>query len=607
MPAPLNPPNLPVELYVQILCDLPAGEQTNLKTVVSFLSTSTTLRAAALENSVWARLYQSYYPHHDEVKEKERRDRLQGNARLMFIERYKADRKALLLLDHVRVDPWGRHPLGPQLVQQMSYDICDALERETRLPIPKVFRDPLADDMQEEAAPEALPRRFWASAMRGATARYYAIKKWQDVCARPEDHTFEDVLLGFSAFMPDAVLPQEALQQIDELAALCRQRLSAKGVQVDPENPDFNLRAVVLAIRDFLREEGFALATRGSFQNPLHQFPHYFLGPGRSSTLPISISWTFVAICRRLGLQAAPTNTPGRVLSHITSPHPRHGDMLLDVCTQAPPTVFSSKDVEIMLAEAGMLPDMGPDAVRPARLPAMLRRAAYNLYNAVHALAEVYGSLYWSAYAAQLAMYTVNLQGQRVAGTSLETALPRYYPLDADVLLDVLAVGSLPSSQVEKMDMFALGGVQGELEGGPHHRSPSVQTPFIGQVVADEPSPTHPGCVFLWKSMAGKAQPGLGPDSSQRTYFILSGPRDMWEWRQSGGSLWSAVPLTAKNARELRERSVCFDRYFEDAIIPREDGTGARFIPSRELQAAYPDDLEYGARWTASELEKAGA
>lgn len=130
--------------------------------------------------------------------------------------------------------------------------------------------------------------------------------------------------------------------------------------------------------------------------------------------------------------------------------------------------------------------------------------------------------------------------------------------------------------------------------------------------------------------MAGKAQPGLGPDSSQRTYFILSGPRDMWEWRQSGayflsratlqcrvdayisdilpgGSLWSAVPLTAKNARELRERSVCFDRYFEDAIIPREDGTGARFIPSRELQAAYPDDLEYGARWTASELEKAGA
>lgn len=65
-------------------------------------------------------------------------------------------------------------------------------------------------------------------------------------------------------------------------------------------------------------------------------------------------------------------------------------------------------------------------------------------------------------------------------------------------------------------------------------------------------------------------------------------------------------PLTAEDARRLRRETVNFDQYFEDAVIPREDGLGGRLVPSLEMQTAYPDDLEYGARWTAQVLEEAG-
>lgn len=194
-------PSLPVELYVQILRELPVKDQSTLTTIASFLSTSTLLRAAALEALIWEGLYQARYPNCDDANEKDRRDRLHGNIRLMFIERRKTDREALRLLDLIRTDPENNQGLASRIVQEMSFDVWDVLELEMQLAIPKVFRNSDIDDMEEDAAPHALPRRFWAKALRGAIARYYAVKKWIDVRVHPEDQSFDDVLLGFSAFM----------------------------------------------------------------------------------------------------------------------------------------------------------------------------------------------------------------------------------------------------------------------------------------------------------------------------------------------------------------------------------------------------------------------
>lgn len=194
-------PTLPVELYVQILRELPVKDQSTLTTIASFLSTSSLLRAAALEASVWEGLYQARYSNCDDDNETDRQARLHGNIRLMFIERRKTDREALRLLDLIRVDPENNQGLASQIVGEMSFDVWDVLGLEMQLAIPKVFRDPDTDDMEEDAAPHALPRRFWAKALRGSIARYYAVKIWVDMCVHPDDHSFDDVLLGLSAFM----------------------------------------------------------------------------------------------------------------------------------------------------------------------------------------------------------------------------------------------------------------------------------------------------------------------------------------------------------------------------------------------------------------------
>ena len=72
------------------------------------------------------------------------------------------------------------------------------------LPIPRAFRDPDGgDDMDEEPASHALPRRYWAKATLGALARKEAVETWctllNSTLSRYADG-FEEMLKGLSAF-----------------------------------------------------------------------------------------------------------------------------------------------------------------------------------------------------------------------------------------------------------------------------------------------------------------------------------------------------------------------------------------------------------------------
>ena len=56
--------------------------------------------------------------------------------------------------------------------------------------------------------------------------------------------------------------------------------------------------------------------------------------------------------------------------------------------------------------------------------------------------------------------------------------------------------------------------------------------------------------------------------------------------------------LTRANACQFRERIYMFDRFFEDAYVPENDGPGGRLIAACELRDEYPDDLVAGAKWS---------
>ena len=197
---------MPVELYIQCLAQLPGREPSSLKTVVSLLSANSITRAAALDKPVWRNLYRSRYTHNVPEHEEKRLARYAGDWQMIFIERYKLDRAALELVDCIRTHPEERDILSRRLVLEFSWDVWDALELETQVPIPHVFRDLAEEDPpaavpHQEPAPHALPRRFWARASLGAMARYHAVKSWTRILKKDEGCTFEDVLTGLSAFM----------------------------------------------------------------------------------------------------------------------------------------------------------------------------------------------------------------------------------------------------------------------------------------------------------------------------------------------------------------------------------------------------------------------
>lgn len=194
--------HLPVELYVQCLEQLPGREPSSLQAVVSFLSANSVTRVAALDKPVWANLYRSRYTHNVAEREEERLTRHAGDWQMIFIERYKLDRAALDLVDCIRTRPEEREVASHRLALDFSWDVWDALELESQVPIPRTFRDPAGENTPYQGpAPHALPRRFWATASLGAIARHHAVKSWARILNKDQECTFEDVLTGLSAFM----------------------------------------------------------------------------------------------------------------------------------------------------------------------------------------------------------------------------------------------------------------------------------------------------------------------------------------------------------------------------------------------------------------------
>ncbi|KAL7285460.1 hypothetical protein ACG7TL_000557 [Trametes sanguinea] len=559
--------NLPVELYIQVLNELPDREPSTFSTVISFLSVNKNAHAAALDKSLWERLYRSRYTHCDESREAERRQRSNGDYHSMFIERYKTDRAALRLLTYIRtIHGHYREGLSiaSQIVQEMSFDVWDVVEPETQLPIPKVFRDPTSEDMEEEAAPHALPRRFWARSLLGAIGRNYALRKWHRLNLPDHGETFDDVLAGFSAFQDRS--PKEAIARLDALAAECRRSLTSQGIELDREKPAYDLLALAQAVGKFMRAEGFSVAkTRETFMDPLNQFPCHFLGLRRSSTLPISLVWVFSGICRRLGVQAEPTNTPGTVFCHITSPDPQHGDILFDICEIYQPVVFSTKDVQARLAEAGMSSSYARDAVFPADLAVMLRRAAHNILHVTrmsftaHVDTDIRSRTDYAAEAAMAAIIDTEPALFRPATRSRAQALPyvpQQCPLDrwpvlADTILDPDEAESVRGQHISRP--------------APRRRVEGMPPGFVGQAVHFDNGDI--GCVIEWQNRAAS--------SASKAHVVFNVLADT-----------GIIP--------------CYPE-----VIPREDGIGGRLVPSIEIQTAHPDDLEHAARWTEAQLKEA--
>ncbi|KAI0756812.1 hypothetical protein C8Q80DRAFT_57509 [Daedaleopsis nitida] len=610
----------PVELYITILLQLSGRDLCNYstKTVVSFLSANSVTRSAALDRSVWEHLYRSRYTHNEPEHETERHIRLKGDWQSMYIERFTLDRATLQTLDYIRIHPEDRRSVVvEEFTKSISLDVYDALELEADLPVARVFRDPAMDDMDEESVHEALPRRFWAKATLGALLRIQSINTWCSVNDQPHDHTIEELLTALSAFAD--VPASQIVNQFDELAARCRQKLVSEGLELDREARDYVMPRLIVSIRDFMHSVGFAIGEGTSFYHSYNQFPHFFLDTGRSHTLPMSMACIFCAICSRLNIQAAPTNTPHRILCYVTSSDPLKGDILFDPGDDSPPIVFSSREPSVMLLEAGLPSHLSADAVRPASMANLLVRVSNNIFATMHrAQTDQLGhGAARAEYAVTCALFTVN--------PGFVPTIPSDCPLDEWIVVTNVLAPLLPAAMrrpfLRTYEFRASNPELGAKNPSRYldYHSPrlrpkpgSAQTEvvlkvFIGGVVSH---PHHGlGCIVGWQDGERVASVDAVRPSIVCAIITESGvhacsedPACMGDPEEDEFALEPQL-LTPSKLIWLRKHIYQFERFFEDAYIPREDGLGGRLIPTAELRVQYPDDLEAGTQWSEEQLK----
>lgn len=210
-------PWLPIELYIHILSFLPAARDhadVSVRTLLACLSSNKQLRAAALHPMLWASHYRARYTECVESRECARVAASAGDWRVLYFQRRVLDRRALELVDAVRLQLNGRHDKANQFVREFSFDVWDALELEAQLPLPAYFRpepekgeagaEPvrMGEEVLEEV-PHAVPRRYWARAIMGVIARHHTLQLWVRLYSQEggdESITFEEALAGLSAF-----------------------------------------------------------------------------------------------------------------------------------------------------------------------------------------------------------------------------------------------------------------------------------------------------------------------------------------------------------------------------------------------------------------------
>lgn len=223
-------------------------------------------------------------------------------------------------------------------------------------------------------------------------------------------------------------------------------------VELDPQRPGYDLRSLCIRIRSILRQMGFGnaegkypssfITLEGSLINPLgadfynlmNQFPHALMHEGQRRTIPMSLVYIFVSICRRLGIRASPTNFPGKVLCHIAPVNPKEHEMLFDLCSDAPPFVFTSHNPVQMLADVGLPSDARVDLIRPCDVGTILHRAAANIIVSVRwnqrRMAATFSERYaWCSYAA-LCVFLLQSQDNQVFSHLIDSK-----PLDAFAVL----------------------------------------------------------------------------------------------------------------------------------------------------------------------------
>ncbi|KAI0361413.1 hypothetical protein OH77DRAFT_1516384 [Trametes cingulata] len=614
MASPCTRPELPLEIYTYIFSFFGPHRKSGLYTLLSLLSTSQYIRAAASASILWKPFYQARYTHAVPEKEEYRKAQYGEDYRLLYFARRELDYRALRLLDEIRTEIPGRNAKACILVKEFSFDVWDALRVETQLSLPAYFRRGSSKE-KHSPHPHALPRRYWARVAQGVIARYWAVKMWQRAASGDWSVSFEEMLAGFSAFFDWS--PMEISEKLDEVAEDCRDALEEAEVQLDHEKPDFNLRAVCTAIVRYMEEEGWLANDFDPDldEHLLNSFPHTLLTAAPQS-FPLSVlskTWLFVGICRRLKIDAYATRLlPNDTVCCVRSP--KSQEPLIVSFVNETPSYNPGSEVPFFkrMVEAGFPAEMVSSAFVPLPAFVFLVEAVHNVG---HDLRRYHDNEIgpWdnddeerellAAHAMQCAV-AVTHNFQDGSPMIFPERMAEILPLDGQpIFLDAL-FGHDTALKPQHTDFVAelkdilrrMEDVDARAVRRENYPDQTIRH-FAGQIVYNAPLDEY-GCVIDWQYAPDRSSSEDDEESRQDPirYRVLS--MDLVEFVREPTD-YETGGLTNQAARDLYHSWKHFGRYFEDistedSDMIEKDGKKlpTKLVLTAEMRALYPDDID---------------
>lgn len=116
------------------------------------------------------------------------------------------------------------------------------------------------------------------------------------------------------------------------------------------------------------------------YRQVLDHFPHSYLMTSKR-TLPISLVHIFVAISRRVGIEASPINFPGTVIVHVATRQPEGQSIIVNPWAMDPAKWIMDipLDIHAMTSDFSMHESSVLELLVPGNARTMLNRASHNI------------------------------------------------------------------------------------------------------------------------------------------------------------------------------------------------------------------------------------
>ncbi|TFK36986.1 hypothetical protein BDQ12DRAFT_736713 [Crucibulum laeve] len=590
---------IPLDILINIFSLIPAvrdSHEADIKTLVNAMKASRLLNEAACVSSVWEAHYRARYTHANKLDEETRME-MYANWRLMYLERRRLDGIALNLLDEIVMHRIGRYTKA-QVLSQMALDVWDVLELESHLPVPIPFQQDTNLIFNAEVAPHALTRRYWAKSMCEVILKAYAYEIFQE--ARDDRVSFDETMSALSCFF--GVPPAHISRQLDQLAIECRTDLDKHGTVLDPEDANYSLPDIAKGIYQFMRDRDFGPVddSDAQYRRMLNLFPHAYLTTHRK-TIPISLIHVFVALARRLGVDASPVNFPGTVLAHISLPAP--GNTSIYINAFAPDVAGCIVNFE---AGSPHLYSNMSEYLAPVGSSLMLLRSARNILSAATTVVRELRVGFQVPLCVHLLFQADNRSILEIlANMTLN-------PLDcATFLLDKVA----PTLQVGRLQHLLRQCCRTVLQAENHaaqvmkRRVDNQSVKYFVGMPFEHVRYGYIGCIIGWDENCTATYEWiqqmkvdtLPRGREQPFYNVLSVDGSQ---RYVAEENISPIELEELVISHFNEANEMLPMYFEGAEINRQNGSAGRcrLLLSPESAQAYPDDDLVGSTWVTSNV-----